>query len=95
MPRIDLSVLNDYVTANLCADFHTRLGHLSQLLSIILCIFAILQIIDSHETATGLILPILLVADATGTGWNLRSSVGCAQCPVSDFWNNWICNDFG
>lgn len=40
MPRIDLSVLNDYVTANLCADFHTRLGHLSHPMSIISCNFA-------------------------------------------------------
>ena len=26
MPRIDLSVLNDYVTANLCADFSYSFG---------------------------------------------------------------------
>ena len=79
-------------------DFHARLGrlgHLSHSMSITLCNFAIIQIIDSHETAKRLILPILLVADATGTGWNLRSSVSCVQCPVSDFWDNRFCNDFG
>ena len=40
MTRIDPSVLNDYAAANLRADFHTRLGHLSHLMSIISCNFA-------------------------------------------------------
>lgn len=41
MTRIDPPVLNDYAAANLRADFHTRLGHLSHTMSIILCKFAI------------------------------------------------------
>jgi len=43
MPRIDLSVLNDYVTANLCDDFHTLMGHLSHQMSIVRCNFTQLQ----------------------------------------------------
>ncbi len=40
MTRIDLSVLNDYAEANLCADFHALMGHLSHRMSIIFANFA-------------------------------------------------------